>query len=1366
MTPKATQHIIRGMRQDTSNSKASKEFAFHNHNIRITAREGHTLLSITNEKMPSYINDTQGNYIGHCVLGDYLVLFIHHPNNGDRIEIASKDELETFTTIYEGNLKFSTDNPIEALGVYENEYVQKVYWVDGKNQPRVINIAATDDERVDWNDKSFDFVPEIKLEDSIEIEYITGSSSFAPGVIQYAFSYYNKYGQESNIFNTSQLCYLANKDRGASPEEIISDQVIKIDVLHPDTSFDFLRVYSIHRTSLDSTPTVKILRDVPLTDTTYIISIYDNGVRGEIIDPSVLLYTGGEHIIAGNICAKDNTLFLGNIELIRNDVIENIKNQIIIEESNLVQNIDTSDYYYCNNNKLNNLSYYTPKEIYRLGLQFQYSSGKWSSPIFIGDYTLIDPDIKVQIIDNKIYLPTFKIKLNSNIQKELNKIGVIRCRSLVVFPNINERKIIDSGIVCPTLFNIENREKNNPYSQSSWFFRPIKFKHQTGDFIELYNTNNEDIASRSSTIEFRDGVSLIKPWIKGSEIQSGTDYFIDYSILTYHSPHTEFEDIDISKSNIKARITGVVVLESELSNLDILDSGPFGSLGVIKSEIGTFRGNTYSGLFYRDRRDNNSSILSYYMVYPWHRSGSLNFDNALIASDDIRAQSAILKNKKLLNFKISKITHEIERPIELSLLDIKKYNNNFIQIPTNDSYRNYLGEINRPIIPEESYGIYKSDSGDKLYFNSAQNSNDPIEITYKSTPHYVLSIGYKDPFPINKQVSTLIDKVGKTKGKRAKELYRYYSKYSSSETNSLFDADIGEIICIENDTSIRSKNLYIKVSNFVSKSGTMSEALSTDWEPYLNKDVVLFSNNTDYSTGYDIFVVIYTNDNGELTIETDNYNDFDTKIISNIDIPSSVEDPDQDSITSFLYMVELYRDINENTIFGGSTQADIENNTWLPASKPYNINNEIFWEYGDTRYQRYDCLKTYSYSAEDKNQVMDIVSFMCETRLNMLGRYDKNIGKIENLNITPTNFNLFNPVYSQKDNFFNYRILDEDLYKRNSFSNTITWSKEKHSGEEIDTWTNITMASTLDVDGTKGPINKLVVSNDKILCFQDKGISQILFNSRVQIPTSDGVPIEITNGYKVDGFRYISDGIGSKNKNSITVTPSGVYFLDSNSNSIYLLTEGLTNLSTEKGFEIWTKKVANDSSFKTFYDNANKDVYFTTKDECLGYSEKLGEFTSFYDYYNSDSMFNIGNSFYRLYYNSTLCLDKMFAGDYTNNYSIEFITNEDPQVDKVFTNIDYRADFFDSNNKYLENESFDTLEVWNEYQRGKETLKYSKFKPSNLKKKFRVWSANIPRDNKNKLDRMRNPWLHIKLSKNNPGISKMELHDIVVKYLE
>ena len=70
-----------------------------------------------------------------------------------------------------------------------------------------------------------------------------------------------------------------------------------------------------------------------------------------------------------------------------------------------------------------------------------------------------------------------------------------------------------------------------------------------------------------------------------------------------------------------------------------------------------------------------------------------------------------------------------------------------------------------------------------------------------------------------------------------------------------------------------------------------------------------------------------------------------------------------------------------------------------------------FW-YGDTYYQRYDCLKTYPFTDEDSNSIIEIGSFMVETRINLDGRYDKHRGDTSSFLINPTNYNLINPVYS------------------------------------------------------------------------------------------------------------------------------------------------------------------------------------------------------------------------------------------------------------------------------------------------------------------------------------------------------------------
>ena len=56
----------------------------------------------------------------------------------------------------------------------------------------------------------------------------------------------------------------------------------------------------------------------------------------------------------------------------------------------------------------------------------------------------------------------------------------------------------------------------------------------------------------------------------------------------------------------------------------------------------------------------------------------------------------------------------------------------------------------------------------------------------------------------------------------------------------------------------------------------------------------------------------------------------------------------------------------------------------------------------------------------------------------------------------------------------------------------------------------------------------------------------------------------------------------------------------------------------------------------------------------------------------------------------------------------------------------------------------------------------------NAKNKFRVWRADIPRDSsdKRKINRIRNPWIMLKLEKTKNTNKRMEFHDLIVKYLQ
>lgn len=1542
----------KGMQRDLAASAFNSEFAYENKNIRIITNEDNTLYSLVNEKGTKLVNingidSINGVVIGEATIDDELILFTTDitsfiNDKRDRIyKIKLNGDNLDGQVLFEGNLNFNPTYPIETLIFYENEYIKKVYWTDGLNQPRVINIAATPDVISKWNNDSFNFVRTLNLNEKVTIERnIVASGSFAPGVIQYAFTYFNKYGQESNIFYTSPLYYISYNNRGASPEDRVSNS-FNIEMTNVDSRFDYIRIYSIHRTSINATPDVKRVVDLaPLTRSYYELSGYeinlpankmtmyrrdngagktldqykpsysganhkswelstdeydsidfgdgdyltwdrgtifiititdgnkasmqlanngimagevsiakatytDSGTSGDSIDPTELLYIGGEEVVFGTMAQKDNTLFLGDIQMKRKILDSTIKNyfkgkKIIFSTYN--KSIDSPEpkgyYSYSNQLKMNSYQFKTFKylEYYRFGIQAQHYTGKWSEPIWINDVRNNVPIDTTFYSSNNIGLPVAEFTLiDSTIINRFLDNGYVRIRPVVVYPTINDREVICQGILCPTVYNVSDRYGNSPFAQSSWFTRPnapfdvhkafhysqdssgkwtSDWKEFGGNESSIYSragvmTNNRtnvhngstitliaDIVNKGAWAEFRHNYPIPSNDKRNAEIQciwnppsnpyvnnsmDDTDvsswvsqyaenYYIDQSIVTLHSPDIEFDNEvrSIDTSELKLRIVGIVPITAFVADIDIQTSTPVNNfkgsselpLGFYKEPVGAenefystkSKGDSHfgwrgliSGAFwfdelaaYKKGQDNPNHLTTGFAVYPWHRSGSLN--NTKFATDGYR--SAMLDKKKISNMRFSYKTQYIspgkvwnayikDNYIRTGISGVAIFDSNevsLVRLPAQEnsglSDINYYGNVDKLLTvsrigdkkdgyPIMTSGVQNADTdAHKLFsgnfvqidsrFTDQITGIDPVRIKYKSTPHAVLALNYT------------------TSG--AQRILPTIQDYDEGYPTT---TDIWNV-------------------NYA--GGNITSGQHPFWDK--NKNIDAISQDViDSITG-------------------------DAPRMGGIQY-------------GWLWLGELYNDNVQNR-FGGQTEEAFENNVWLPCGDPISLvgtNNKvkesviIKWEEGDTYFQRYDHIKTYPFTLEDQNAVTDIVSFMCETRVNLDGRYDRNRGQTSNSAITPENFNLMNDVYSQQNNFFNYRTINPNKLNLDNFHNSITWTKTKTVGELVDTWTNITLASTLDLDGDKGKIRALKRLNNSIIAMQDTGISQILYNENTQISTTEGVPVEIANSGKVQGKRYISDKIGCTNKWSICETPNGIYFVDDITKGIYLFNGQLNNISDKLGFHSWIKATSKDiniwnpinfNSFVTYYDKTNSEVLFISKDSCLGYSELLNQFTSFYNYENTPYFSNLLDKGIWIKDNKLWLHNEgdynMFFGVYQPFYTT-VIANPDMPVDKIFNNLEFRSDSWDENGNLL-NTTFDTLTVWNEYQQGTSTLNNILGRPSDLKKKFRIWRANIPRDKVNGRDRMRNPWLYIKLSMEEENVNKTVLHDMIVHYFE
>lgn len=1714
---KITGWKTRGMNRDISVSAFNNEFSFENVNLRIMTNEGNTALSWVNEKGTAQIslvnsNGTaitiSGTPIGTAVLNRTLVLFTT-TNTGesqpatktDRIyKLFYRDAAKTIMEVallFNGNLNFSALHPLETMVSYEAEHIQKVYWVDGRNQPRIINIA-NGTKLAQWNSAAtksiatfFDFVPSAAIKESVTVTRAhVGGEMFAPGVIQYCFTYVNKYGQQTNIIWTSALYYLTHSDRGASPEEEVVNSFI-INITGVDTTFDYLRLYSIQRTSVDATPTVKMLDDIPVSST---ITYTDNGTTGYAMDPTELLYVGGKEIIANTLADKDNTLFIGNfsqknasmaaLQKYFND-IRDTQDEMTISFRNSGLDSKIVDYgilhsgsndMYIKSNTLvkgsrRNITTFKGGEYYRFGFQLQKNTGEWSDPIFMNDkQNTLYPDMFVsssevagqRILNASLVYAQATINLTSIASKVADLYtSYKKIRPVVVYPTVGERAVLCQGVVNPTVFNIADRIDNSPFAQSSWYFRPYMVnstddknddqKSPATDIVD--GSNYSDVTAfntASNTFLSKDNITTYNilicniPESRRKEIFNRR--YISYKNFSYYEKHytsggivpfmymtwgysqpskSEDQYINKYKGNYEnVPYDGKWNFEMALF-IGNMTGQPYGGAKCIlfgkspfpvplKSVVVTEEGEGQDegGTFTMEVRRviEYSSEVNF---WPWPAESNTNYkfsvynklvnDNGMLYYSNPTQDTAYDNYSFRLYYEFESRNAIVGKCIQISLegaaSGISIINNNktgnavtfthYESLPTQDGITPENGGVNVGGIFNQRSNIeiqgslcrYPTMYGSKIEnSNLATNSQFVVDqsiitmhspdiefdsevqnydtehlkmrivgivpITSNASAHRIttssssLETYYNDDTQAVKRFGTgetsnnivhknidlyagqrlvsdylwndsyyLTDTSKEDKATTAKYTYNFlvfpwqrngslnndprqddfassmlktkkesnilYSLYSKffaypstteAQNNQLFENISTQMHLTENDFVInmrlpRQKNSTSEINYYpnidkvlyningydayvkeIDKLPTLPQGGSIS-VPKLTSPVhmrykstshaVIALNGSEYipvlprGVDGDGNAVGYYPDSSDSSASYSTiWGDMGVKFTQKLLNESSLFL--DDTALNFLWLAELYKDVENR--FGGTTEYALKNNKWEPAGEAVSLTNgnnnlssvNLQWTDGDTFFQRYDHLKTYAFSEDDTNQLVEILSFMCESRVNIDGRYDRNKGQMDNTLIRPGIFNLLNPVYSQRDNFFTQRAVNTDSVATYTYPNQVTYSKTKTSGADVDLYTNVTLGSVLELDGDKGKLNKLIKFNDQLVAFQDTGISQILYNENVQIASTAGVPIEIANSGKVQGKRYIIDTVGCTNKWSIVSSPAGIYFMDSHDRSMYLFNGQLQNISVQGGMNTWSKNnipgpevtwdaYTSNTNFRGFYDKINQEVLFANSSTALAWSEKSNAFTSFYSYENIPFFNNLDDTGVWVRRDGTpdnpsCTLWKHNAGAYCNFFGVQkpfsmtLVGNPEPQTDKIFTNLEIAANITGegtvSNSKLTPFLPFSHLEAWNEYQHGTATLshltgssamKHFMAGANSLKRKFRLWRCDIPRDNAaigsvaspfstdtalgikrfapHAVDRLRNPWLYLKLYQGTSGSNKKtEIHDILMTY--
>lgn len=1407
---KLSKYTFRGINRDASKSKNEATFYYDAQHIRITASTDKTGGSITNEKgnkmvikIPevtinqntseilynnskgdivkiyfkksfSNLNNSQyeiplfGNVsfeseiIGAVSTNESIVIFTTSPQGIDCIwEIINIGANIDIKLLYLNKLEFSKSNPIQAIFNYENEKIQKVFWVDGKNQIRYINIKYDSlghkNNLIDLHSTSINFVGDFTLKEPKILEISSGGSQEA-GMVQYAYNLFNANGSESKLSPLTELIPLTNGKGlgGAKVGELVGESpLIRIDDI--DRRYSHIKVYSIKYTSLNELPSINIIDEREINSES--LTLLDTGKSIDSVPLESFLFLGGEPLIPKHIETKDNNLLPVNVQT----------REFVIPDE-----LDCRAYSFLINSNTSRVI----DEVTGFTIEAQ-GVGK----ITVNNFTVPEKHSSINInYDEYRYQPNSSILGGEGkyIKYSLNPITNIELNTLLLgnYKDVGDIKFFKDDEIYR--IGIQFYNKLGQISTPKWIadfkapsgnlnrnfhYLKVELKQEFYDFIESYNWRHKD------------------------------DKIIGYKILRAE----------------RTMADRTIVYQGILSNMVFQVKNR--SDGSIAGEAHLYEDTSVKVPTYAIRhfvnypnvRINCMNYTNFTGHYPYaggillknnHRT-SLPIEVYLAKPLDNKTQYSWIHDKMLQMYSPELIFNDpINLPSGLRLrvkgyVELDKAAAWYQEVFTSTNIQKNGGKVKGVLNPwsipfavadpylTEEMEIIESTGENQGIFSAAET---PLNRrACEGEDGYMGWYGFINP-PGTKDTMT------------KKMFYRKYQRYVDSPNKlkvrvynkpEFSQKGTGEKI-YANDARYRYKN---------NLSGIMSDVSQ-------NNDSVISSVDSEGTN----CLTMVLGDKGTPTINryglSELYRDSGLEGMFPITTGHGLMICEVVFEDSSIYMKGIY---------GGNTYENKRRTTYLEIGNYSDIENSemVIYSPGDTFVDNFKLLRLSRPDTEQLDtsilQISELIEYPTETSVDLKNRNDLSLNEWDAVfNPKHEDYNKYNKVYSQGSNLVINKDIDYKFQRVRNYENRLYSSLVKVPGEIIDSWTNIPPNDFIDLDGKYGPINGISVFRNKVFTFQDNAIANIEINPRVAIKDSEGQSVHLGSGTKLYGFNYLTTESGSMNKWSIASGKRGVYYYDLLNKSFNRIPDNLeVSLSDKAAVHTLFENNYNYNNLKVDnplvgrgvvagVDPIKGDVFLTLHQDSLLIEEgnlghpNTGEKISFTMVYNElvDQVIDFKKYLPKFYINGR---DKLFAlenltdiyeqyaGKYNNFFGkhypsyVTIMVNPESDVEKVFTNILFNSEVYlddiDQPDKTLSH-----ISAWNEYQdTGKIPLIVGR--KGNIRRRFREWKAEIPREGRN---RIRNPWIFLKLefdhtyeegsfsAENN---YKFVLHDIIVKYM-
>jgi hypothetical protein len=1464
-----------GMNQDISQSKFSNQFYFEGKNIRILSTDSQSSNSVTNDKgnklvltVPTPVinyttkritygqfgsnvlsyttNDINNTYnstgqpstqliIGNTIGKKNIILFTTDNNGFDCIW---KVDIKTYsiTLLYLRNLNFNINNPIQALINYENNNIEKVYWVDGVNQMRFINIHHSilngdNDELIDIESSLINVVGNFKFSQPQIITKEQGGTHTA-GMIQYAYTLYRINGASTKLSPLSDLISLDNGEQGGGNinDSVSSYPVIKIPFI--DTDYTNLKLYSIKYTSYNEIPEVRLILDKNIQGLSELIH-YDTGSIINTISLDEFTFLGNNAIyIPKHINTKFNRLFSANFEEKNfnveldtraysfgqnqtsvylheeltydsiDDLIEGDNNFLVnlstinnVPEKHNCLNKDFDTYKYQYNSNIlggtgrylnwglfrsevgvgtDNITktqsegkFFKDREIYRLGIQFYNRKAQISLPKWITDFKT---NVSGEQSNLNGFYATLKIKFNSDFFTWLNTSSNFLNDNGIYDEDLKpvgfkllraERTLNDRSIICQGLVNGSYVIKNTSEDSFGNFIPDTEL-----DERRKYNSQPK---LPSLMRPFDGSIAPLKGMFNYARVDDNDNKHPSTTAFCYRVRDREavfpYDYIVPPQYTTICNPTGLV-----------------GQRGNGEAEI-------YNAVSSADKRS---------MVYQFNQlmqlySPEITFNQIQKLDNTVLTTVALIKND--YNAFWGKMIDTNTRTVDTEgkiFGEISPYSSTFnitsenpdstpIQDPPSETeYQTYVDGLVAD--HNTTYGIYASEV--PLYI--------PTYEEYSASLLPSIADNEEGLFPISGDIKAfaswgLIGPQGVGKRYRAASYqpqYQFYRRYIGDilyQSNNVLYNIYGNPLIIETGAN---RTIYNRDSDLAFYN-TYSIMNTDTGEESDNSPNWRVSEINSWGARCGLIVL---GDSSEETIERKNLQNLFSELTGETTF-DPLKDILPDNIGKSGIISELI--LNKSSIYlgllyGGNDYESRKRTNYIEIGEYRNLvpNISLELEYhckngGDTFVSNFKFTKIVKTNTEVYSltipQFTEIVEVKLESTVDNKNRSDYSIEDWDS-RFQPKyeEYQNYNKVYSQESNFFVRKDVDYNFKAVSKFENGIISSSIKVPGEIIDSWLTYLTNDVMYLDGKHGSINCLHSFKDEIYSLQDRAIAQISINPRVQVQGNDGIAIQLGTGQVLDRYQYLSTMTGTLNKWSVVNSPNAFYFYDTLNKTINVVNNELSDIKGMHSYLIKNTDVILESDNPLIkegvvsnYDYLNNEIVFTflqsNKSFTIVYNELKQTFTSFYDYLSS-MYISYGDLFLALHPDNNK-LYEQGQGDYNVYFDtyypskIIFNLNPEPYFDCVFDNINFKSEVY-INNVDQPDLTLTKIQAYNDYQDSTLTPLVNS-RNGNLRRRFRDWNAEIPRQGRN---RIRGPWIKLLLQFDNSQNKKLILHDLLVQY--